>query len=159
MSGGDASKGPNDGPVGIGGWLVLPLLGLVVTVLGSYRMLGQYAGLSEMLARLSPSQSAFVIFEVVGNAVLLVFPILLLALAFQTKRSFPGLYVVWAVAGMAFLVVDLILAMALFPAGYPTVESLFDEATVRELLRSLLLLVVWAPYMMKSRRVANTFVN
>lgn len=160
MSQVQSSSAPvRDGPVGIGGWLVLPLLGLVLTPIKGIAFLGQYTGLS--LEHLSTAQAALIVIEIIGNvALIVVMPIVLLVLAFQKRMKFPSLFVTWAVLGLAFVIFDLIVAYALFKDIYAASGTEFMDAdTWRELARSLFLVVVWGPYMRNSRRVENTFVN
>jgi hypothetical protein len=38
-------------------------------------------------------------------------------------------------------------------------EPVFDPDTVKELMRSLFMVVVWVPYILASKRVKATFIN
>jgi len=148
-----------DGPVGIGGWLILPLIGLVLTPIKGVGFLAQHAGMS--FAHLNGAQIALVYAELIGNFVLLiVLPIMMLVLLFKKRRTFPGLFVKWAFAGLAFTLLDLIFGYAFFKDAYEASDTEFmDAATWREVARSIFAVVVWVPYMLNSRRVANTFVE
>lgn len=150
-----------DGPKGIGGWLILPLIGLVITPLrGLVTLPATYGGLGEAMPYLSSGQAAFVYAEAAFNAVvLIVLPLVLLVLLFQKKRAFARWFVIWAIVGIVGLVIDLIIAKYMFPDAFPTLEAVFDAATLQELLRSIVMLCVWVPYMLISKRVKNTFVN
>src|SRR5262245_28222430 len=98
-----------DGPEGIGGWLVLPAIGLALTPLRGLVDLSVYSGLSETFALLDGAQQMFLVIEIIGNLALGIgLPIFLLFLLFNKKQSFPGLYVIWAVLNFAFLICDLI---------------------------------------------------
>ncbi len=151
----------SDGPVGIGGWLILPILGLVVTPLRGVFHLASYGELLESMNQLTSGQIAFIVVEFIGNVVvLLVLPIVLLVLLFRKSASFPRWFVVWAAVGLAFIILDIAAAQVFFgDVLAATGQALLDADTMRELVRSIVLAVIWIPYVRISRRVANTFVN
>lgn len=148
-------------PVGIGGWLILPIIGLIVTPVRGLFHLASYTDLFGTMAQLTGGQAAFIIVEFIGNiAVLLVLPVILLVLLARKSVSFPRLYVVWAAAGLAFITLDIIAAQFFFgDILAASGQALLDEETLGELVRSVVTAAIWIPYMRLSRRVANTFVN
>jgi hypothetical protein len=152
---------PDAGPAGIGGWLILPIIGLVVTLFRGLLTLLDVAGLGGMSDRLTQAQMIFVIGEIIGNfLVQFLLPLVLLVLVAQKKRSFPRLYIIWAVLAAVFLVGDLLLANILFREVFASgAAELLDRDTLRALFSTGILVVVWVPYMLNSRRVKNTFVN
>ena len=149
------------GPKGIGGWLILPMLGMFAT-LGV-----QLVGLTDAgqgfgnLNALNGLQSQMVVLEFCFNLVLfLAAPIALLVLFFNKDRKFPRYYIIWQIVGSAFVVLDLMLGYALFAQAYEASGTpFFDTTTLRSLLGSVIGVCVWVPYMMNSVRVKNTFVN
>ena len=150
-----------DGPEGIGGWLILPVIGLVLTPLRGLYQLSQLTGLKDSLSFLSSGQTTFLVIETLFSlAIAVVLPIALLVLLFNKKSAFPRLYIIWAVLCLAFLVIDLIVVQALFKDVFAAggVE-LIDADTMRDILRTVVLVAVWVPYMINSRRVRNTFVQ
>lgn len=150
-----------DGPVGLGGWLILPIIGLVVTPLRAVFHLAGYGELLASMQHLTGGLSAFLVLEFVGNIiVLLVLPIILLVLLFRRSASFQRLFVIWAAGGLAFIVLDLIATQVFFgDVLVATNQPLLDAQTTTELLRSVVFSVIWIPYIRLSRRVANTFTN
>jgi hypothetical protein len=148
-------------PSGIGGWLILPILGLFVAPLRMLTLMRDYDGISDALPLLGTAQAAFVVVEIGINLLLLgVAPIVLLVLLFKQLKLFPKMYIVWAIAGVVFQIVDVTAAGVLFQDVFgENGVALLDPETVREILRSLFTAVIWAPYMAASRRVRNTFVN
>ncbi|MBR2691147.1 MAG: DUF2569 domain-containing protein [Aquamicrobium sp.] len=158
---GDLNRPLQDGPVGLGGWLILPIIGLLVTPLRGVFHLAGYGGLLASMQRLPGSLSAFLVLEFVGNiVVLIVLPVILLVLLFRKSASFQRLFVLWAAGGLAFIVLDLIGTQVLFgDLMEATNQPLLDEQTTIELLRSVVFSVIWIPYMRLSRRVANTFTT
>ena len=156
-----SSAGPQDGPVGIGGWLVLPILGVALTLLRAPFHLAELANLGPALTAGSAAQSAFVLLEIVGNFVLLiVLPAYLLYLVYRKSYRFPAMYVVFAIAAAVFMIADLIVGYILVGHIYEATGTAFmDQDTWIEVLRTAILVFVWVPYMKTSRRVANTFVE
>ena len=150
-----------DGPSGIGGWLILPVLGLVATPLRGIFHLASYGEMLQSMDQLTRGQIAFIVVEFIGNAiVLLVMPIVLLVLLFRKSASFPRWFIVWAAVGLAFIILDIAAAQIFFGDALAAAgQALLDADTMRELVRSIVLAAVWIPYMRVSRRVANTFVN
>ena len=161
MTQGETDTTSDAGPVGIGGWLVLPVIGVVLTLVRGLLSLLDLQGLEGMASRLTQAQLTFVIAEIIGNAlVLFLLPLVLLVLLARKKRSFPRLYIVWAVAAFVFLVGDLVIANIVFREVFASgAAELLDADTVRALVSSAVLVLVWVPYMLNSRRVKNTFVN
>lgn len=150
-----------DGPVGIGGWLILPIIGLMVTPLRGVFHIASYAELFQSRQLLTDGQFAFIALEFLGNLViLLVLPIILLVLLFRKSASFARVFVAWAAGGLAFIVLDVIAAKILFgDVLAANNQTLLDVETIGELARSAITAAVWIPYMRLSRRVTNTFVN
>jgi hypothetical protein len=149
-----------DGPEGIGGWLVLPIIGMFLTPVQALLQLGQYSGLGDNFQFLTFGQKAFVSLEIIGNvAIALIFPIVLLILLFNKRRAFPRLYVVWAVANLVFILGDLLAAKILFGELFEASGTqLIDGETMQAIFRAIVLMAIWVPYMLNSRRVRNTFV-
>lgn len=148
-------------PAGIGGWLILPVIGLVVTPLGGIAHLFQYGDLAETLPYLSRPQKLFLLFEIVGNIVVTIgLPVYLLVLLFRKRAAFPGIYTIWAIASLVFIVADLAAAGIVFADAFGEGGlELFDGETVRNIFRSVVLVAIWVPYMRMSKRVKNTFVT
>ena len=151
-----------DGPEGIGGWLLLPLVGLLVMPLRGLRLLlGDASWPIEIIRLLSRGQKAFLVGEFGLNVVLLVvMPVVLLVLLVKHKRRFPGLYAAWGIVSLVFLIGDLIVGDAMFPGAFGEggVEP-YDETTINEIIQVIVLVVIWVPYMLLSRRSRNTFTR
>ena len=151
-----------DGPEGIGGWLILPMIGIILTPVQGLMQTGKYySGLAENYHLLTSAQRAFLGLEIVGQiAIAFVFPVVLLILLFNKRRAFPRIYVIWATANLVFILGDLLATKILFgdlfeASGTP----LIDGETFQALARAMVLLAIWVPYMRLSRRVRNTFTR
>ena len=152
-------------PVGLGGWLILVGIGVVVSPfvigLSSY---GTFMpifedGSWEYLT--TPGTEGYhswwgpvVIGEIAFNFALLVGHVILIALFFLKKKLFPSMYILLVVINIVGVLADAAIAKVLLPD-----IPFFDEETKRTLLRSLFSAMIWVPYMHVSRRVKATFVN
>jgi transglutaminase-like putative cysteine protease len=153
---------PDQGPSGLGGWLIFVGLGVCFTPLTIVSVLVQGApsytasvwaqlttpGTAKYHALWAPS----LLLELVGNLALLVFACLQVWLFFRRKRWFPGLFVMLAVARVIFEWTDALLAN-----GIPTIRARGVHWAQHE--TTLLVFALWVGYMFRSRRVQNTFVN
>lgn len=151
-------------PRGIGGWLILPLLHLIVIVLLTAYNIGaalRYWDGLVLLAtgRADPSVQwmALPTFAslLIGVAVI-AFAIYVLVRFFQKKRSVPQLMIWFYV---------LVLVTALFVSGVIFAYDEFRSApsdvgqAARDIGRALLAVAIWVPYFLTSKRVQATFVE
>jgi len=156
---------PQEGPRGLGGWLIFVAIGLLVNpirllvyLLSTYPPLFQTGTWQELTTPGTPSYHALwaplLIFELLGNSLLILGCWGLLVFLFRRSPRFPGLFVIFAVSNLVFIVLDAWLGSFVI-----TDEPMFDSTTARELGRSLFTVCVWVPYMYRSKRVRNTFVE
>ncbi|MER8787431.1 DUF2569 domain-containing protein [Mesorhizobium sp. M0983] len=151
-----------EGPEGIGGWLVLPMLGLMLTpILGLVQLHNtDYLGMLQNWQAFSLSQGVLIVAELVISGILnLTAPALLLFFMFKRWQIFPGWYMIWAFAMPIYSVLDSWAGYLAFPDSFPSLDDAFDKETMRDIYRSVWAAAIWIPYMMRSDRVANTFVN
>lgn len=153
------------GPRGIGGWLILPLLGLILT---PFRIGFQTA--NDVLPALQPATwnalttpgskayhplwAPAIVFELAANSLLILFSLVLLWLFFRKSRRTPMLMIVWLLAIIAAQAIDLV-----FVNQIPAVAALPDTEGIRNLARSAGGAAIWVPYFLVSRRVKNTFIE
>jgi hypothetical protein len=153
-------------PRGIGGWLVLPALGLIIT---PFRMGFQFY--RDMLPALAPetwsaltdsSSAAYhslwapvLIFEVVVNIALFFYTLWVLWLFFKKSKRVPRLFIIWLASLAATQTIDLLLTNQIpAVASQPT-----DPESIKDVARSIIGAAIWIPYFMNSKRVYNTFVE
>ena len=150
-------------PSGIGGWLILPMLGLILSAVNQvtalpdiFNAFGQLStsgmdGLASNLLQLD---------MLLQLAVYLVAPVVLLLLLFNKKRTFPRYFIRWAIATAIFVVFDIFLGYWVGHAAFEAEgASFFDFALLKEMLPPIAALCIWTPYMLNSVRVKNTFVK
>lgn len=151
------------GPQGIGGWLVLPILVLVVTAVSALLQLATFSSLTEAAAglRLNSMQVLVLSVQVVFNTIIgLIVPLILLYLLFRKDRRFPRLYVGWVAAYLLFVLAGMAVMHIVFGDVFRAIGvDFFNSETLLMLAASLIPVVVFVPYMLTSRRVRNTFVN
>lgn len=159
-------KAASNEPKGIGGWLLLPAAGLVIM---PFRMAYQFH--QEILPALAPETwnaltstgspayhpffGVTIIFEAAANVVLFCFTLWLLVLFFKKSKKFPRLAIIWLLAiGVVqiidFLLIQQIPAVASQPAGMDAIKYIG---------RSIVGIIIWVPYFLRSQRVKNTFVE
>jgi Protein of unknown function (DUF2569) len=138
-------------PRGIGGWLILPAIGTFLTP-----CLTGWSAYQDAAAFLSagsrPDIQAFIVAEAIVNVALTIAWIVAAVSLVRHRRHFPRLYVVLCAIGFGVAVLDVSLAGALFNAS-------FEPDDLGNILKPLVSLLVWGPYMFKSKRVRNTFVE
>ena len=148
----DAATVPQE-PKGIGGWLILPMLGTIISPLLTM------AGLAESIdafVKYGDKQTAtwkyFVIGEIIFMLAIIAGWIVAAFKLFQHKRIYPSLFVFMLASTLVYNLADTVVVAAMF-------NQPFDPTAVRDIARPLISLIIWGPYMYLSKRVKNTFVN
>ncbi|MEQ5127846.1 DUF2569 family protein [Providencia sp. wls1943] len=146
---------------GIGGWLILPLLGVIFSALFMpFRLWHHNQEVIEYWSELtSPGSDYFIplfkeviYFETVGNAIIYGTVLYLCYLFFTKKKLIIKVYAFFQIFSLAVMVFDLVLANQLL-------DLEIDSNDIRELIRGLFGCFVWVPYFFVSVRVRNTFIN
>ena len=150
---------------GLGGWLILVAIGLIVTPIRlGIALVAVYLPL---FARekweafttpggvyYHPLMGPMLITEVVGNTLTIVFAVVLLIFFFAKKSFFPMLMIIFLAANAVFVGVDHIMAQQI-----PLIAKQQNPAAFQELARVVAGCLVWIPYMLVSRRVKATFTR
>ncbi|HEB58023.1 MAG TPA: DUF2569 domain-containing protein [Gammaproteobacteria bacterium] len=150
---------------GIGGWLILVAIGVVFTPIRIAKfLLETYPPIfreGAWDALTTPGNDAYhpllatiIGAEMVLNLLLLAASGILLALFFSRKAAFPKWYIGIAVFSLVFIALDAMAIKLVLPD-----EPMFDPETASELIRSLVTVVIWVPYMLVSKRVKATFTR
>ncbi|MER9305230.1 DUF2569 domain-containing protein [Mesorhizobium sp. M0293] len=149
------------GPEGIGGYLVMPMLGLIFMPLAGLVVFEHHIGLSEYFSLLTGAQQVFVVTEIFGYlAIAVACPLGLLVLLIGKRRAFPHLYIVWAAVSPVSILTDLAAGSILLGDIFEAQGvALFDGEAAKNIQHSIVYSVIWILYMQKSRRVQNTFTQ
>jgi hypothetical protein len=138
---------------GIGGWLIMPAIGLAISpflsIHGIVTDLGVLVGgrYQAVIAN-RPGLEALVIFELATNAIFLASLIALNVLLYKKKKTFPACMIAYLVGQLVLLLIDYFAANAFNPHTSPTTA-----------IRSVIACLIWIPYFLQSRRVEITFVH
>ncbi len=150
---------------GIGGWLIIVAISIVISpiravVIGVTTYVpifssGAWQALTTQGSDVyNPLWAPIIIGEILINSALIV-AWLYMAYKFFTKSSaFPKWYIGIAIFSLVFIIVDAFSIKLVLPN-----EPVFDSSTRQELMRSLIMVVIWVPYMLVSKRVKATFIK
>ena len=146
------------GPRGLGGWLVLVIIGLFITVFKlGYGIINNYIPLTEQL-HLIPDQGflKMVIYsELIINILFVIYAIILLILLFNYSRFFPILIIAFYISNLVFVLGDYIIASQIPLLNQVDLKG--DD--YKEIIKSIIGTSIWVPYFKVSKRVKNTFIQ
>ena len=154
-----------EGPEGLGGWLILPLIGLIVTPIASLAAFFQVAAVMEpdnWQSMTAPGGEAyhplwmpFFLFEEIYNIIYIVLSIYLLILVFKKSAKAPLLFIIFYALNLAMQAID----TGIYVIIAQTYPDLIDSDTYKDLIRAAIACLIWIPYFRRSVRVKNTFVH
>lgn len=150
---------------GLGGWLILVGIGVVLspirllsTLVPTFKPVfedGTWEALTtEGSDAYAPYFGSLLVGEMVFNTIMVAASIYLIYLFFSKHYLFPKLYIGIVAASLIFIPLDAWVVTLVFPG-----EPMFDPDTTKEFMRSLIVGVIWVPYMLLSKRVKVTFVE
>jgi hypothetical protein len=149
-------------PARIGGWLLLPAFGLLVS---PFRIAYEARSLPSLLDQsvwnatveaAGPERAAMqflLLFELCGNMLLIALYVWAILELFRRRRIFPLAYIV----AMGSWVVLVMLDLVLVPTTGPLATQ--DLGGAHNLGGSLAAFAIWSAYMLESKRVRRTFVR
>lgn len=152
-------------PEGINGWLILVAIGMVLapirivfTLLTTYPQIfssGTWEALTTKGSEgYNPLWGPIIIGELSINIILLMLLLYLAYLFFSKSRNFPKWFIGIAIFSIVFIVADAFAVKMVAPD-----EPVFDSDTIREFAHSVIVAVIWVPYMLVSKRVKATFIK
>jgi hypothetical protein len=167
---GAAAEQPNEPakqvPSGIGGWLILPLIGLILTPIRTghtlwthfwpifsnpdiWFILGNPAS-----ANYHPLWIPYLLLEVIGNTLIVAGALFALWLLLRKSRHTPRFVIAWYLFAVVIVMLDPLIGELI-----PAVAAESNAESFQEIARSVLAAAIWVPYFLKSERVKATFVK
>ncbi|MBL0741166.1 DUF3857 domain-containing protein [Chryseolinea lacunae] len=143
----------------IGGWLVLVGIGVSITPLRMLYDFSQQLSSFESATYLGLwriekyALAAVIFFEMIYNVVATVFSVLMIALFYQRRSSFPRLAIIFYAASLAASFIDTTVGWIYLE------ESAERSALLKDLIRQVFVCAIWIPYFLVSTRVKETFVE
>lgn len=146
---------------GLEGWLILPMLGLVVSIV--YLPVTFFNTFSEVFeywdVLTDPASSSYIpllretiYFELLGNAILYGTVLFLCFLFFNKKKLTVNVMIFFQVYSLILVVIDLLLANQLLSMS-------MEAEDVKDVIHSLVACAIWLPYFLISKRVKQTFIH
>jgi hypothetical protein len=150
---------------GLGGWLILIGFGLIIGPIRLINLLNTnykpYFNTDLLEPITNPSSSSYIpnfIYLFYAEFITILFIILLslylLYLFFAKKKTFPKNYIFISLFVILYIPVDAFIASTIMPN-----EKVVDGEMVKSFFQTLISGAIWIPYMMKSERVKNTFIE
>jgi len=148
----------------IGGWLILVVIGLILAPIRLLVVLFKDllpALSADTWSRLTtpgteayhPLWAPLLFFEILGNCLFILFPIIVAVFFFQKRRFVPRLIIVLLLANLVFVAIDYFAADLI-----PFVAAQEDMGSLVEFIRVLIACTIWVPYFLVSKRAKGTFV-
>jgi hypothetical protein len=150
------------GPEGLGGWLLLPIFYLISTiVLTSYDYSVFLSDWEYMIAlvtgQVGPDWLLWsTLLSTVMAVELVAFAIYLLVVLFQKKRQLPRLMVWFYSAQLIVMGIEFQISVQ-YSVSTQTPGDLGEAG--KGLIHAILMVAIWIPYFLRSKRVKATFVN
>lgn len=137
---------------GIGGWLLLVAIGIVLTPFLLLAEVTTYIPLLNDLDEFDDMFSLFLIIELVINSILSLLSLYLAYLFFRKSYKTPNTFIIFNLLSLFVIIIDLVVAVQFF-------ELSIDSGDTKELVKQLIRCLIWIPYFLVSVRVKNTFVQ
>jgi hypothetical protein len=154
-----------DHPKGLGGWMVLVQVGLYLTLISTVLTIFQFFtstfGSDTWDTLTTPDGTDYhalwkptLLFEVIANIVIVLLIAYLLILLYNKKSVFPRWLIFFYLANLLVLIVD-----AVMLANIPNSDEWVSGNRFQDIGRTLLTCLIWSTYVLRSKRVRNTFVE
>lgn len=139
-------------PPALGGWLLLPTLSTFLSPFFIAAGLIEIYPAVQVFGRVSGTLQAYIAASVAINLGLAISWIYACFLLAKRRRSFPSLFIGLLLISAVVVCGDLIAASSLL-------NIQLESSSYRDLGRAFLGVAVWVPYMLRSKRVAATFIG
>ncbi len=156
-------------PAGIGGWLLIPIVTLFVSIyaaVGSFQEIGTILGPNLWTAFKTPGtvfyHSPWVPVIVVGALIqvsIVIIAVIAMTAIFRKKKSVPRIMILLYVLGTCLVIVDMFLTYSFLASISPQLSNQVAPESLKKMAGVIVSAIIWMPYFLKSKRVMNTFVN
>ncbi|NQV00094.1 MAG: DUF2569 domain-containing protein [Parcubacteria group bacterium] len=156
---------------GLGGWLILVVIGLFITVfLEAYNtydsiilfMDGTIKVLINPISELYiPGYFSVLKFEFIVGILFLVFAVYLVFLFFKKSKKFPKYYIFFLIVLVIYTIIDYVILSSLTISSNE-IKQIFNEVLSEqetEIGRIVIVAIIWVLYITKSKRVKATFIK
>lgn len=156
---------------GLGGWLILVIIGLFLTVIfqvyGVFESITLFTGGTvEVLSNPAsgahiPGYAGALKFELVAEILFLAYAVYLIFLFFKKSKKFPKYYVTFLIASVVYVVLDYLILSSLTVSS-SEMKQVIDETLSgqgTEIGRTVIPAIIWGLYITKSKRAKATFVE
>lgn len=153
------------GPKGLGGWLILVAIIIIVTPISIASSVYKDLYLSIFTTDVwelttNPSSEFYtpffkttLIFELLINLIMIIVWLIVITLFFSKRRLFKTFFLGILIASPIILIIDAIIG------GYVMNVVIFDADTTKDIVRTIISATIWSSYTLRSKRVANTFIK
>ncbi len=138
------------GPTGLGGWLILMGIGVVIGPLAVLFAISQIVK-AYQFASATPGLSVALTLELIMQIGFFVFGLYAAYLFFNKKAQFPKLQQILLIASVVAGVLDTAIVSGIGISMQPS--------DIKEIAKSIIVCAIWIPYLRVSKRVKNTFVE
>ena len=145
---------------GIGGWLSLLSIGLIITpIIFFFNFFISEDFFSPTVWSLwksgYPGMTLLILFEIIFNSFLFVTSIFILILFFKKRTIAPRVIVIFMIVNTLFILFDTVIASEFFTDLNSEVDI---SDSYSDLAKVIIRAVIWVPYLLLSKRVKETFV-
>ncbi len=157
-------------PEGIGGWLLVPIIGLFFSIYQAFKLFrddGLLLFEPEMWLSFTTPGTVFyhswwvpvIVSLAVFQLTIIVISIAAVIAILKKKRFVPKLMIGVYIVGLIMMIDDYVLATLFFPLISAELADATQSESIKKLVGVTLAALIWIPYFMKSKRVKNTFVR
>ncbi|MWP48406.1 MULTISPECIES: DUF2569 domain-containing protein [unclassified Gilliamella] len=148
---------------GLGGWLIIVAIGLILTFvllavhildgLNSIVFSGLWSQLTDPNSEdYTPNFAWIFLFEIIGNSLFFIVNGYLTYLFFTKNYKFPTIFIAFEIINIAFVLLNSFFCNSILSFN-------MNGDTIENVAKAVIHAGIWIPYMLKSVRVKNTFVN
>lgn len=142
---------PNGSPPVLGGWLLLPALSTFLSPIFVMVGLIELYPAMQVFNRVSGTLQTYIAASVAINATLAIAWVYACLLLAKRRRRFPSLF-------MGLLLISAVVVCGDIVAAATLLNIQPESSSFRDLGRAFVGVAIWVPYMLRSKRVAATFV-